>query len=71
PVRSAVLKLEIGGLVVRWVTTGESPLSYVFAILFCSLVVQYVTWVWLSIQVQHCNHFCSRVSQNNCIFSKD
>jgi hypothetical protein len=29
PVRSAVLKLESGGLVVRWVTTGESPLLYV------------------------------------------
>jgi hypothetical protein len=33
PVRSAVLKLVTGGLVVRWVTTGESPLLYVFAIL--------------------------------------
>ncbi|KAF1915535.1 hypothetical protein BDU57DRAFT_450758, partial [Ampelomyces quisqualis] len=30
PVRSAVLKLVTGGLVVRWVTTGESPLLYVF-----------------------------------------
>ena len=30
PVRSAVLKQCTGGLVVRWVTTGESPLSYVF-----------------------------------------
>ena len=33
PVRSAVLKRCTGGLVVRWVTTGESPLLYVFA--FC------------------------------------
>jgi hypothetical protein len=30
PVRSAVLKPVNGGLVVRWVTTGESPLLYVF-----------------------------------------
>jgi hypothetical protein len=32
PVRSAVLKHRTGGLVVRWVTTSESPLLYVFAI---------------------------------------
>ncbi|PSN65676.1 hypothetical protein BS50DRAFT_497280, partial [Corynespora cassiicola Philippines] len=38
PVRSAVLKLCTGGLVVRWVTTGESPLSYVF---FCTRRVIY------------------------------
>jgi hypothetical protein len=30
PVRSAVLKQCTGGLVVRWVTTSESPLLYVF-----------------------------------------
>ncbi|KAF1937045.1 hypothetical protein EJ02DRAFT_357758, partial [Clathrospora elynae] len=37
PVRSAVLKQCTGGLVVRWVTTSESPLLYVFAFfaLFC------------------------------------
>ena len=29
PVRSAVLKPQIGGLVVGWVTTSESPLLYV------------------------------------------
>ncbi|ENI01333.1 hypothetical protein COCC4DRAFT_204018, partial [Bipolaris maydis ATCC 48331] len=34
PVRSFIFKLDTGGLVVRWVTTGESPLSYVFAIFF-------------------------------------
>ncbi|KAH6881758.1 hypothetical protein BKA58DRAFT_7616 [Alternaria rosae] len=33
PVRSALVKQDIGGLVVRWVTTGESPLLYVFAFL--------------------------------------
>ncbi|KAF2030899.1 hypothetical protein EK21DRAFT_64671, partial [Setomelanomma holmii] len=32
PVRSALLKQDTGGLVVRWVTTGESPLLYVLAI---------------------------------------
>jgi hypothetical protein len=30
PVCSAVLKLDTGGLVVRWVTTSESLLLYVF-----------------------------------------
>lgn len=30
PVRSAVLKQRTGGLVVRWVTTSEYPLLYVF-----------------------------------------
>ena len=36
PVRSAVLKQDTGGLVVRWVTTSEYPLLYVFAISFAS-----------------------------------
>lgn len=31
PVRSPVLKLRTGGLVVEWVTISESPLLYVFA----------------------------------------
>ena len=30
-VRSAIYKQCTGGLVVRWVTTSESPLLYVFA----------------------------------------
>jgi hypothetical protein len=34
PVRSALFKQDTGGLVVRWVTTSESPLLYVFAFLF-------------------------------------
>ncbi|KAH8702803.1 hypothetical protein GQ44DRAFT_631217, partial [Phaeosphaeriaceae sp. PMI808] len=33
PVRSALFKQRTGGLVVRWVATGESPLLYVFVIL--------------------------------------
>jgi hypothetical protein len=40
PVRSAVLKRDTGGLVVKWVTIGESPLLYVFAILL-------LTRIWL------------------------
>ena len=32
PVRSAIYKHCTGGLVVRWVTTSESPLLYVFAL---------------------------------------
>ncbi|KAF1831978.1 hypothetical protein BDW02DRAFT_503969, partial [Decorospora gaudefroyi] len=38
PVRSAVLKHRTGGLVVRWVTTSESPLLYVFVLSFCYCV---------------------------------
>jgi hypothetical protein len=34
PVRSALFKQDTGGLVVRWVTTSESPLLYVFVSLF-------------------------------------
>jgi hypothetical protein len=34
PVRSAIYKQDTGGLVVRWVTTSESPLLYVFGHLF-------------------------------------
>ena len=32
PVRSALFKQRTGGLVVRWVTTSEYPLLYVFGI---------------------------------------
>jgi hypothetical protein len=34
PVRSAILKLQIGRLVVGWVTTSEYLLLYVFAFVF-------------------------------------
>ena len=33
-VRSAIYKQCTGGLVVRWVTTSESPLLYIFDYLF-------------------------------------
>jgi hypothetical protein len=32
PVRSAIFKQDTGGLVVRWVTTGEYLLLYVFGV---------------------------------------
>jgi hypothetical protein len=37
PVRSALFKQRTGGLVVRWVTTSEYPLLYVFAFLLLGL----------------------------------
>jgi hypothetical protein len=37
PVRSALSKQDTGGLVVRWVTTSESPLLYVFVTLFADI----------------------------------
>jgi hypothetical protein len=36
PVRSALFKQRTGGLVVRWVTTSEYPLLYVFVLFFFS-----------------------------------
>ncbi|KAH4059889.1 hypothetical protein HBI46_046140 [Parastagonospora nodorum] len=44
PVRSAIYKHRTGGLVVRWVTTGESPLSYVFAVVgaFLNMILAYI-----------------------------
>ena len=38
PVRSALFKQRTGGLVVRWVTTSEYPLLYVFCLCFARLV---------------------------------
>ncbi|KAH4251798.1 hypothetical protein HBI81_192480 [Parastagonospora nodorum] len=44
PVRSAIYKHRTGGLVVRWVTTGESPLLYVFAVVsaFLNMILAYI-----------------------------
>ena len=39
PVRSALFKQRTGGLVVRWVTTSEYPLLYVFGLLFLQSVL--------------------------------
>jgi hypothetical protein len=38
PVRSALFKQHTGGLVVRWMTTGESPLLNVFLLIFGAYV---------------------------------
>jgi hypothetical protein len=40
PVRSALFKQRTGGLVVRWVTTSEYPLLYVFVFVFGSSLVE-------------------------------
>ncbi|KAF2024581.1 hypothetical protein EK21DRAFT_93960 [Setomelanomma holmii] len=42
PVCSAVLKLVTGGLVVRWVTTGEYPL------LFSEILMSYTRFIWVA-----------------------
>ena len=45
PVRSALFKQRTGGLVVRWVTTSEYPLLYVFAkFLQLPIVVECAAW---------------------------
>jgi hypothetical protein len=43
PVRSAILKLQIGRLVVGWVTTSEYLLLYVFAFVFFAFLPVYPT----------------------------
>jgi hypothetical protein len=48
PVRSAVLKLQIGRLVVGWVTTSEYLLLYVFAFCFCQTTTRFADWCGLS-----------------------
>ena len=50
PVRSAVLKLVNGGLVVRWVTTGESLLLYVF-VFSCATDSNATFTIQLSVQL--------------------
>jgi hypothetical protein len=47
PVRSALFKQRTGGLVVRWVTTSEYPLLYVFCFLLHPHELA-VTWLMLS-----------------------
>jgi hypothetical protein len=49
PVRSAVLKQCTGGLVVRWVTTGEYPLLYVFVFL-----PFFAGWSSLNVMIPDC-----------------
>ncbi|ORY12857.1 hypothetical protein BCR34DRAFT_482058, partial [Clohesyomyces aquaticus] len=47
PVRSALHKLDTGGLVVAWVTSSESLLLYVFAV-FLNVWVERVGRHWSS-----------------------
>jgi hypothetical protein len=58
PVRSAVLKHCTGGLVVRWVTTSESPLLYVFASTSPNLAAQKIHTCWM-IYIDNTFSFCS------------
>jgi hypothetical protein len=44
PVRSAIYKQDTGGLVVRWVTTSESPLLYVLGPPFCCMNEQHLSF---------------------------
>ncbi|KAF2853722.1 hypothetical protein T440DRAFT_545879 [Plenodomus tracheiphilus IPT5] len=48
PVRSAIYKQCTGGLVVRWVTTSESPLLYVFACLTEPFDLTYAVYVYFA-----------------------
>jgi hypothetical protein len=49
PVRSAIFKQCTGGSVLRWVTTGESPLLYVFVFVFG---VEFFRWSRLAVWVE-------------------
>jgi hypothetical protein len=55
PVRSALFKQRTGGLVVRWVTTSEYPLLYVFVFLpNCDYIVSFET----GCHFNHLNALC-------------
>ncbi|KAF1954983.1 hypothetical protein CC80DRAFT_416248 [Byssothecium circinans] len=42
PVRSAIYKQDTGGLVLRWVTTGEYLLLYVFVVFFVKFFFKFL-----------------------------
>src|SRR5690242_8671819 len=44
PVRSALFKQRTGGLVVRWVTTSEYPLLYVFFVGRTVFLIDSIRW---------------------------
>ena len=47
PVRSALFKQSTGGLVVKWVTIGESLLLYVFdLVFFLFFAFEYAALYW-------------------------
>jgi hypothetical protein len=54
PVRSALLKQDTGGLVVRWVTTSEFPLLYVFDFLLHFLAMDRRVGDWVSVTAYSC-----------------
>jgi hypothetical protein len=59
PVRSALFKQDTGGLVVRWVTTSESPLLYVFASLYCFYLWAFDRMEEASFKMFSIDGFCS------------
>jgi hypothetical protein len=69
PVRSALFKQRTGGLVVRWVTTGESPLLYVF-FSFCWLCGGSRRRLWgdnfQNLTVSHHSLVCFQIRENGC-----
>ena len=56
PVRSALFKQRTGGLVVRWVTTSEYPLLYVFVIFLLLLSLFELSILCMQMAVKGC--FC-------------
>ncbi|KAF2786999.1 hypothetical protein K505DRAFT_258676, partial [Melanomma pulvis-pyrius CBS 109.77] len=56
PVRSALHKHDTGGLVVKWVTIGESLLLYVFA--FCSTFCLLLNLLPFAQPFAFCSTFC-------------
>ena len=72
PVRSALFKQRTGGLVVRWVTTSEYPLLYVFDLFYAFIFAMYAeTWgvvnaVWRGDRCG-CGGFCAEVKMEGCL----
>jgi hypothetical protein len=72
PVRSALFKQRTGGLVVRWVTTSEYPLLYVFVVI---LHLQRTSCVFYKAHTRflvphvlgsgNCNRIISRIDMPN------
>jgi hypothetical protein len=57
PVRSALFKHDIGGLVVKWVTISESLLLYVFALLLDPRNPRRIAWIRLKYKILSCLPF--------------
>ena len=67
PVRSAIYKQDTGGLVLGWVTTGESPLLYVFGLFLHWMAKRrlYVFATWTIFLLFVCEP-CLRASRGTC-----